>query len=94
MAEYTEIKYVDANYGSDELGDGSEDKPYQTIQFCKSQLTTANPLVYIADGEYELDNIIQLQKQNVTITYIGNGMSTVLNVDQTVDHKYSKSNII
>ncbi|MBU5332131.1 hypothetical protein KQI61_07960 [Anaerocolumna aminovalerica] len=79
--EYTEIRYVDAIYGNDESGDGSENNPYQTIQFCKSKLTTSNPLVYIKDGNYRLRALLELRpsvKQN--ITYIGNSINTILNV--------------
>lgn len=92
--EYTEIKYVDAIYGSDEFGDGSMYTPYQTIQFCVSKLITANPLVYIANGNYRLDNFFELQKKNMIITYIGSGVNTILNVFRNVRHDSSISSII
>ena len=77
--DYTEIKYVDINIGIDDETSGSEIQPYQTIEYCVSQLTTSNPLVYIGDGIYTISYLTKLSKYESQITYKGNN-NTIIEV--------------
>jgi len=82
--EYTEIKYVDVINGEDIIENGTESNPYHTISYCVSQLSTTNPLVYISSGSYTIDNILTLKVVGKTITYIGTGRDTIININNGI----------
>lgn len=80
MIYYTEIKYVDANNGSDTTGDGTYSNPFKTIAYCKGTLTTTNPLINLKAGIYSITNLHTLSSTGRSITYKGKNKSTVLEV--------------
>ena len=79
--DYTEIKYVDIQFGVDSKEYGStKEKPYATIEYCMSQITTDNPTIYLANGVY-ITNINKLSKSGCNVNFFGNGKDTVMQID-------------
>ena len=49
-----------------------------TIQKALDAITTSNPVIYIKDGEYKFDGLVLMSKSNIEITWIGNGINTII----------------
>lgn len=49
-----------------------------TIQKALDAINTTNPVVYIYDGEYQFTGLALMSKPNTTITWIGNGLKTII----------------
>ena len=92
-SDYTEIKYVDIT-GSDTTGDGSSYKPYATIEYCVSNLTTEKPLVYIGKGEYSITSLNVMTKSNSNITFVGKNIDTTIICNNCASLYSNKSTII
>lgn len=63
---YTEIIIVEPNTEID------------TIQKALNAITTSNPVIYIKDGEYKFNGLALMSKSNTEITWIGNGINTII----------------
>ena len=49
-----------------------------TIQKALDAITTSNPVIYIKDGEYKFKGLALMSKDNTEITWIGNGINTII----------------
>lgn len=79
MIEYSEIIYVSQSNGDDN-NDGTRDNPVKTINKAKQLVSVDNTLIQINDGIYNIEKFPDLSHENYMISYLGNGIKTVLNI--------------
>lgn len=79
---YTEILYVSTE-GSDTIGSGSEDSPFETIEYAISKVSTDNPLIVIGSGTFTITSISSLSISGKTSNIIGKGKKTIIVCSQT-----------
>lgn len=79
LSVYKKVVYLDANNGSDENGDGTNEKPFKTVAKALPYLGDGSSL-YFKKGTYQVDRFTDLiSKYNVD--YIGSGKDTVLQIN-------------
>ncbi len=95
MSTYSEIKYVDVKTGSDTTGNGDRNKPYKSIEYCISKLTTNSPLINIDTGIYTVSQLSKMSSTGKVISFKGKDNLTVLEIQScpSIGSWSSNSNI-
>lgn len=77
--QYANSRYVDVALGSDSIGDGSFEKPWKTISYAESQITTAtfaNPwtIFVMGSGPYTDAGLVNMKPNINLVGDISNGI--------------------
>lgn len=87
---YTQEIYVNVNTGNDTTGDGTSLNPVATIAKALTKATTTTPIIYLANGTYSIATMQSLCLTSKTMTYMGMGIDTTIEVaNGTVNGSYA-----
>lgn len=96
ISDFTQVIYVDSINGNDDLGNGSQENPYKTIDKCTNSANVDNTLIYIKEGVYPIPNgLTQTIRTDISITYLA---ETIDDYDKKVifdlQHVYQRSPVM
>ena len=78
--DYTQEIYIEAA-GNDITGEGTKLLPYLTLAKALASITTTNPIIYLGNGEFLINQVIDLSLPGIVVTIKGNGIHTTILVD-------------
>lgn len=89
---FSKVIYIDNVNGSDTTGTGEKDKPYYTITKGTEQAID-NTMVILGEGIYTITSFSNLSKSDYSISYIGKGLETHLQINTPRDKTAATGNI-
>ena len=89
MEEFTSIVYADAENGSDTNGDGSEQKPYATLQKALSVAADGSAIL-LQDGTYLMDDPFTTIARQITIKSVNGPANCSLTKAATYADQYKR----
>ena len=82
--------------GNDEIGDGSKDKPYKTIEKGISEANAYNNIIYIGEGMFNLSTALEINAGEGNFTMAGCGDKTIINLNKNggfIDDIFEESHV-